>query len=103
MRFCNAVQVLAADSVTVPQEPRDTGTVFGTLQLPPQTIYRCLAIRLHAMPCPALRHSCICCQGPDMTGRDQPRGVTAEHGMLVQQSNLSGQSGATASGSWSKP
>jgi hypothetical protein len=33
-------QVLAADSVSLPQEPRDTGTVFGTLQLPPQTVYR---------------------------------------------------------------
>ena len=36
-----ALQVLAADSVSLPQEPRDTGTVFGTLQLPPQTVYRC--------------------------------------------------------------
>lgn len=39
--MCFAVQVVAADSVIIPQEPRDTGTVFGTLQLPPQTIYRC--------------------------------------------------------------
>lgn len=37
------MQVVAADSVTVNQEPRDTGTVLGVVQVPPQTIYRCAA------------------------------------------------------------
>ena len=35
------VQVLAQGSSTVEQEPRDTGTVLGVVQLPPQTFYRC--------------------------------------------------------------
>lgn len=34
------VQVLAAGEVTIPQQPRDTGTVRGVVNTPPQTIYR---------------------------------------------------------------
>jgi hypothetical protein len=52
-------QVLAADSVSLPQEPRDTGTVFGTLQLPPQTVYRYHGSRALHLVSPHLQSFCL--------------------------------------------